>query len=149
MALKVVQLTSPETQPNFYGFSPRAQARADCLGAHRYAGPPRSSKGLDRDRAVDETGGQIAVFGRLGSRPFNRTEMEQLFLNSLGKLYLVERQARHERLARAGAGRAAELIPFPGEGRGPVRKTIHARQRPVDALRRIWTPAFAGEQGKI
>ena len=27
------------------------------------------SKGLDRDRAVDETGGQIAVFGRLGSRP--------------------------------------------------------------------------------
>ena len=42
------------------------------------------SKGLDRDRAVDETGGQIAVFGRLGSRPFNRSEMEKLFLTSKG-----------------------------------------------------------------
>ncbi len=43
--------------------------------------------------AVDETGGQIAVFGRLGSRPFNRTEMEQLFLNSLGRLYIVSDKA--------------------------------------------------------
>ena len=40
------------------------------------------AKGLDRDRAVDETGGQIAVFGRLGSRPFTRSEMERLYLNS-------------------------------------------------------------------
>jgi hypothetical protein len=42
------------------------------------------SKGLDRDRAVDETGGQIAIFGRLGSRPFNREEMERLFLTRSG-----------------------------------------------------------------
>ena len=42
------------------------------------------SKGLDRDRAVDETGGQIAVFGRLGSRPFTRPEMERLFLTKGG-----------------------------------------------------------------
>ena len=42
------------------------------------------SKGLDRDRGVDETGGQIAIFGRLGSRPFNRAEMEQLFLTDAG-----------------------------------------------------------------
>ena len=42
------------------------------------------SKGLDRDRAVEETGGQIAVFGRIGSRPFNRPEMEKLFVNSRG-----------------------------------------------------------------
>ena len=47
------------------------------------------AKGLDRDRAVDETGGQIAVFGRLGSRPFNRSEMERLFLNSRGLPYRV------------------------------------------------------------
>ena len=45
------------------------------------------AKGLDRDRAVDETGGQIAVFGRLGSRPFNRSEMERLYLNSRGLPY--------------------------------------------------------------
>ena len=47
------------------------------------------SKGLDRDRAVDETGGQIAVFGRLGSRPFTRPEMEKLFLNKRGVPYKV------------------------------------------------------------
>ena len=47
------------------------------------------SKGLDRDRAVDETGGQMAVFGRLGSRPFTRPEMEKLFLNSRGIVYKV------------------------------------------------------------
>ena len=47
------------------------------------------SKGLDRDRGVDETGGQMAVFGRLGSRPFNRPEMETLFLNSRRAPYKV------------------------------------------------------------
>ena len=48
------------------------------------------AKGLDRDRAVDETGGQIAIFGRLGSRPFSRAEMERLFLNRRGLLYKVK-----------------------------------------------------------
>ena len=47
------------------------------------------SKGLDRDRGVDETGGLMAVFGRLGSRPFNRPEMETLFLNSRRQTYKV------------------------------------------------------------
>jgi hypothetical protein len=49
----------------------------------------RLSLFLDRDRAVDETGGQIAVFGRLGSRPFTRAEMERLFLNRRGLPYKV------------------------------------------------------------
>ena len=49
----------------------------------------RSPRGLDRDRAVDETGGQIAVFGRLGSRPFTRQEMERLFLNANGVPFKV------------------------------------------------------------
>jgi hypothetical protein len=47
------------------------------------------SRGLDRDRAVDETGGQVAVFGRLGSRPFTRSEMEKLFLTPRGVPYKV------------------------------------------------------------
>jgi hypothetical protein len=36
------------------------------------------SRGLDRDRAVDETGNQLAVFGRRGARPFNRGELQRL-----------------------------------------------------------------------
>ena len=40
----------------------------------------RCRAGLERDRGVDETGHQIAIFGRIGSRPFNAQEMAQLYL---------------------------------------------------------------------
>ncbi|MBC2664081.1 hypothetical protein H7F51_00965 [Novosphingobium flavum] len=81
--LKVIQLTSPGSQPNFYGFSPAP--KPELIAWAKTPSPALSlSKGLDRDRAVDETGGQIAVFGRLGSRPFTRPEMETLFLNRRG-----------------------------------------------------------------
>ena len=81
--LKVLQLTSPESQRNFYGFSP---APVPELVAWAKTPSPAIalSKGLDRDRAVDETGGQMAVFGRLGSRPFTRPEMEKMFLTKGG-----------------------------------------------------------------
>ncbi|HTK71491.1 MAG TPA: hypothetical protein VL331_03210, partial [Croceibacterium sp.] len=81
--LKVIQLTSPDSQPNFYGFSPAP--RPELIAWAKTPSPALAlSKGLDRDRAVDETGGQIAIFGRIGSRPFNRKEMERLFLTSRG-----------------------------------------------------------------
>ncbi len=38
---------------------------------------------------MDEEGGQVAVFGRLGSRPFNRAEMEKLFMTKGGQVYKV------------------------------------------------------------
>lgn len=81
--MKVIQLTSPSSQPNFYGFSP--PPRPELIAWARTPTPAIAmSKGLDRDRAVDETGGQMAVFGRIGSRPFNREEMERLFLTRSG-----------------------------------------------------------------
>ena len=46
------------------------------------------SKGLDRDRAVDESGNQISIFGRIGSRPFNLEEMKKLYLKD-GEVYKV------------------------------------------------------------
>jgi hypothetical protein len=86
--LKVVQLTSPESQPRFYGFSP--EPRPDLIAWRQTAWPALSlSKGLDRDRAVDETGGQIAVFGRLGSRPFNREEMRKYYLDKTNQPWFV------------------------------------------------------------
>jgi hypothetical protein len=86
--MKVIQLTSPDSQPNFYGFSPAP--RPELIAWARTPSPALSmSKGLDRDRGVDETGGQIAVFGRLGSRPFTRAEMEALFLNKRGMPFRV------------------------------------------------------------
>ncbi|GAO38430.1 hypothetical protein SCH01S_15_00550 [Sphingomonas changbaiensis NBRC 104936] len=86
--LKVIQLTSPASQPNFYGFSPAPMP--ELIAWAKTPSPAVAlSKGLDRDRAVDEEGGQIAVFGRLGSRPFTRKEMETLFLGPRGIPYKV------------------------------------------------------------
>jgi hypothetical protein len=86
--LKVLQLTSPDSQRAFYGFSPAP--KPELIAWAKTPSPAISlSKGLDRDRAVDETGGQIAVFGRLGSRPFTRAEMERLFLTRRGIPYKV------------------------------------------------------------
>ena len=47
------------------------------------------SKGLDRDRAIDESGNQVSVFGRLGSRPFTLEETKKFYLHN-GKVYTVQ-----------------------------------------------------------
>ncbi|HLK21833.1 MAG TPA: hypothetical protein VKT81_22945, partial [Bryobacteraceae bacterium] len=49
------------------------------------------SKGIDRDRAVDEDGNQLTVFNRRGSRPFNRAEAERMYLRN-GELYTVTKE---------------------------------------------------------
>lgn len=85
--LRVVQLFSPTDNPNFAGFSPRPTPR--LIATHRTRGPALAvSKGIDRDRGVDESGNQIAVLGRRGARPFNLQEMQRMYLHD-GKLYTV------------------------------------------------------------
>jgi hypothetical protein len=79
--LRVVQLTSPET-PGNYGFSP--EPTPELIATYPLAEGGRAlaiSKGLDRDRAVDESGNQIAVFGRIGARPLNLQEQHKLYLH--------------------------------------------------------------------
>ncbi|MBX7144245.1 MAG: hypothetical protein K1X79_07320 [Oligoflexia bacterium] len=89
--LKVLQLTDPERVPTFYGFSP--EVKPAVIAQRKTDGPALAiSKGLDRDRAVDETGNQVSIFGRIGSRPFNRQEMQRLFLNKAGNVYSVPDQ---------------------------------------------------------
>jgi hypothetical protein len=59
------------------------------IANYRTRGPALAvSKGIDRDRAVDESGNQLAVFGRRGSRPFSRKEMERMYLRD-GRLFRV------------------------------------------------------------
>jgi hypothetical protein len=48
------------------------------------------SRALERDRAVDETGGQVAVFGRIGSRPFTLEEQRRLYLRPDGTPWTVK-----------------------------------------------------------
>jgi hypothetical protein len=94
--MKVLQLTSPDSQRNFYGFSP-APVPEMIAWAKTPSPAIALSKGIDRDRAVDETGGQIAVFGRLGSRPFTRPEMERLFMTRSGVPWKVSDEVRMDR----------------------------------------------------
>ena len=47
------------------------------------------SRGLDRDRVVDETGNQTVVFGRRGSRPFTLEEMQKFYWRS-NSVYTVQ-----------------------------------------------------------
>jgi len=98
--LRVVQLISPDTVAGAQGFSPRPNPR--LIATYPTHGEAIAvSRGLERDRVVDETGGQTVVFGRRGSRPFHLNEMERFYLHSefgdakdgsarRGSLYRVE-----------------------------------------------------------
>ena len=81
--LKILQLTDPETMPEYAGFSPRPQPK--LIASFKTKGEALAvSKGLDRDRAADESGNQIAVFGRRGARPFRFGEMMRLLRTNDG-----------------------------------------------------------------
>ncbi len=85
--MRIVQLFAPNDTPNYQGFSPRPTPK--LIATYHTKGPALAvSKGIDRDRAVDEDGNQIAVFNRRGSRPFNRQEAERLYMRN-GQLYTV------------------------------------------------------------
>ncbi len=85
--LRVLQIVSPEDDPLFSGFSPRPKPK--LIANYKTHGPALAiSKGIDRDRAVDESGNQLAVFGRRGARPLNHAEAESLYMMD-GKVFTV------------------------------------------------------------
>jgi hypothetical protein len=85
--LRILQVLSPEDSPDSYGFSP--PLRPKLIATYRTPGAALAvSRGIDRDRAVDESGNQLAVFGRRGARPLNREEAQGLYLRD-GALYTV------------------------------------------------------------
>jgi hypothetical protein len=85
--VKLVELTNPNSVPGNMGYSPRPAPRV--VGHYPTKGPAiQVSEGYRRDRATDENGNQIAVFGRRGARPFNFDELRRMYLRD-GKLYTV------------------------------------------------------------
>jgi hypothetical protein len=81
--LRVIQMISPENVPESMGFSPRPNPK--LIATFPTRGPAVAvSRGLDRDRVVDETGNQTVVFGRRGSRPFRLGEMEAFYRHYAG-----------------------------------------------------------------
>ncbi len=79
--MRIVQLTSPDT-PGNDGFSPRPTPQLIATYALPRGGHALAiSKGVDRDRAVDESGNQIGVFGRVGARPLSREDQQRMYLH--------------------------------------------------------------------
>ena len=91
--LHVAQLVTPENGGrSAYGFAP--PPRPEWIAKRATRGRAVAiAKGLDRDRAVDESGHQVSVFGRIGGRPFNLAEMRKLFLRPDGTLWTVADKA--------------------------------------------------------
>ena len=92
--LRVVQLTSPDT-PGNQGFSPRPTPRLIATypipeGGHAVS----AGRALDRDRAIDESGNQIAVFGRIGARALNLEEQQRMYLRPNGQPWYVSDDPR-------------------------------------------------------
>jgi len=88
--LRVLSLVTPnDGGRSAYGFSPRPMPK--LLATYATRAPALAlSKGLDRDRAVDESGNQVAVFGRIGCRPFTLEEMRRLYVGRGGILELTD-----------------------------------------------------------
>jgi hypothetical protein len=86
--LRVVQLTGPET-PGNVGFSPRPTPQLVASYPVTKGGMALSvSEGVDRDRAVDESGNQLSVFGRVGAKPLDLESQQRMYLNK-GRLWKV------------------------------------------------------------
>ena len=84
---KIVQLFAPSDNPNYLGFSPKPTPK--LIATYHTHGPALMlSKGIDRDRGVDESGNQVTVFNRRGARPFNKEEAERMYMHD-GQLYTV------------------------------------------------------------
>jgi hypothetical protein len=125
--LRVLELISPWDDPaHFSGFSPRPTPKLIAT-AHTRGPALAVSKGIDRDRAVDESGNQLAVFGRRGARPLNHAEAQALYLRN-GEVYTVTDEPVYQpRVARLALSsdtllRRLEvwLFPHPAAARRPA-----------------------------
>ncbi|MEP6698150.1 MAG: hypothetical protein ABJB09_00325, partial [Verrucomicrobiota bacterium] len=121
--LRVVQLISPDTVAGAQGFSPRPNPK--LIATYPTKGEAIAvSRGLDRDRVVDETGGQTVVFGRRGARPFHLDEIERFYrhteyadakdgLASRGYIYRVEDVLSREGKLMTKSGALLTPVPTP------------------------------------
>ena len=120
--LRVVQLTSTET-PGYQGFSPRPTPVLIATKKMPKSGHALAiAEGIDRDRAVDESGNQIAVFGRVGARPLSLEDQRRMYLRN-GQVWAVSDSPRSPIYQRLG--------PMPAEL--PVVVQPEARPKQVSA----------------
>ncbi len=102
--LRVIQLTSPEV-PGNDGFSPRPMPY--LVASYKLPKDGHAlaiSRGMDRDRAVDESGNQIAVFGRVGARPLSKEEAARMYRRPDGSTWYTSDNIFDERFFRFPSG---------------------------------------------
>jgi hypothetical protein len=87
--MRIVRLIEPDDTPGAQGYA--APMTPKLIATFPTSAPALSiAEGQVRDRFVDESGNQIYVCGRLGSRPFSRQEMERFLKTSRGEVFRVE-----------------------------------------------------------
>jgi hypothetical protein len=116
--LRVLQLISPENVPGHMGFSPKPNPKLIATFPTR-GEAVAVSRGLDRDRVVDETGNQTVVFGRRGSRPFHLEEMAKLYQHQNGEPYKVEDVRSVEGKVKNATGDELQPAKFVAPAEGP------------------------------
>jgi len=85
--LHVLQVVTPmDVGRSAYGFSP--SPRPTWISNYPAEGARAIARGLDRDRAADESGNQVSVFGRIGGRPFNLEEQRRFYVKD-GEVWKV------------------------------------------------------------
>ncbi len=136
--LRVLQMISPDTVEGAAGFSPRPSPR--LIATYPTKEPTLAvSRGLDRDRVVDETGGQTVVFGRRGSRPLHLDEMRPFLQHADGTPFRVEDVKMEGPKLRTKSGR--DLVPPQAPPPPP--------QKPQPAIPPRDEPAFTLPAGQI
>jgi hypothetical protein len=140
--LRVLQLISPDTVPGAQGFSPRPNPK--LIATHHTKGEVICvSRGLERDRVVDETGGQTVVFGRRGARPFHLDEMARFYMRSeyvdakdvdlrrRGMIYRVEDVTLSGGVLQTKSGATLTPIPTPTPAATPWSLPIEPEVEPT------------------
>ncbi len=125
--LRILQLTAPDRTPGLHGYSPRPMP--ELIATYKTPGPALNvSEGLDRDRAVDESGNQLSVFGRKGARPFNLDEQRRMYMRN-GQLFRVSDDFPSQAVApEANLTRPVRLAMTEWLGLLPVAGLLLARK---------------------
>jgi hypothetical protein len=127
--LRVLEIISPWDDPaHFSGFSPRPTPKLIATGHTK--GPALAiSKGIDRDRAVDESGNQLAVFGRRGARPLNRDEIRRLYIHPrTNESYTVTDEPVEHVQGASSTSSSSTAAPAPVNSGGAVAWLDRARR---------------------
>jgi hypothetical protein len=131
--LRVLQLISPDTVPEAAGFDPKPNPHLIATFPVKDGEALAVSRGLDRDRVVDESGNQTVVFGRRGARPFHLDEMAKFLQHSNGDFFrvndVVERDGQLQTTTGEKLPDPVAIAPTPTQT-VPITEEQRVKQRP-------------------